>query len=180
MKIISGLAAGIVAIASINAAHATSELIQNTNTATSICQGALPVFETNLRKRPLGVANEGSTPAFLSCSFTTSNDGSAGPRIVSYFGGFFTNSTSADATVTCTGIRGLAGETDNVYETRTVTVLANGVPGTPDTGYIFFGPAEGEQPDYQNVAMSCKLPSGVSLNDTYVGYSTDDAITATN
>ncbi len=168
-------AAFAVAAASATPAYAATELVQNTNTATAVCQGAQKNVD-KLRNRPLGIANEGTQPAFVSCSFTTSNDGSEGTAIVEYFGAFFTNSTAADATVTCTGIQGLAGEPDNVYESQSVTVLANGVPGTPTTGYIFFGrPTEADPLYYQNVAMSCQLPAGVSINDTYVGYYTDDA-----
>lgn len=175
MKAIISLAAAVAAIASMGTSHAAVEIIQNSNTATSICQGALPVFETNLRKRPLGVSNEGSQDSFISCSFTTSADGNQGVNIVRYFGGFFTNYTSTDVTVTCTGVQGFQGREPTVYESQSVVVLANGAPGTPDTGYIFFGPGVGEDPYYQNVSMSCALPPGVSLNDTYVGYDLDDA-----
>lgn len=158
--------------------HAAEEFMQNTTGATGVCQGALPVFETNLRKRPLGVNNEGTSSAFVSCAFTTTRDQldtTLDNEIVTYFGAFFTNNNAADVEVTCVGIRGLAGEQDNVFESQSVTVLANGVPGTADTGYIFFGPGEGDPLDYQNVSMSCELPAGVSINDTYVGYKLNDA-----
>ncbi len=38
--------------------------------ATSYCQAALPAFEGAIRKRPLAVQNEGTTNAFVTCSFT--------------------------------------------------------------------------------------------------------------
>jgi len=88
---------------------------------------------------------------------------------------FFTNNKPFDQTVTCTGVEGLAGEPDVVYTTRSVTVLANGVPGTPDTGYIFFGRESQSDPLlYQNVGMSCQLAPGISINDTYVGFYLND------
>lgn len=157
-------------------AHAATELVQHTQTATNTCQGAL-VNQEKLRNRPLGIVNETDEPIFVSCSFTTANDGAStrGTRIVEYFGAFFTNNKPFDQTVTCTGVEGLAGEPDIVYTTKSVTVLANGVPGTPDTGYIFFGRESPSDPLlYQNVAMSCSLSPGISINDTYVGFYLDD------
>lgn len=158
-------------------AHAAEELVQHTSTATNNCQGALKNAD-KLRNRPLGMNNETPEDVFVSCSFMTANfdPATTGTRIVEYFGAFFTNSTDAEVSVTCTGVQGLAGEPDNVYESQTFTVLPNGVPGTPDTGYVFFGRASLEDPlYYQNVAMSCRLPPGVSINDTYVGFYADDA-----
>lgn len=176
--LITTLPALAIGLAFSTQSHAAEEFMQNTTGATGTCQGALPVFEANLRKRPLGINNEGTGAAFVSCAFSTTRDqldDVLGNRIVSYFGAFFTNNNSADTQVSCVGIRGLAGEPDNVFESQSVTVLANGVPGTADTGYIFFGPAQGDPLDYQNVSMSCNLPAGVSINDTYVGYKLNDA-----
>lgn len=173
--LLAALAAAVVAAAP--QARAATELVQHTQTATNTCHGALANQE-KLRHRPLGIANETDVPIFVSCSFTTANDfqSEAGTRIVEYFGGFFTNSKDFNQTVTCTGVEGLAGEPNVVYTTKSVTVLANGVPGTPDTGYIFFGRENETDPLlYQNVGMSCQLPPGISLNDTYVGYYLNDA-----
>lgn len=173
------LFAAVTLLAAVAPAHAgtaaVTELVQNTNTATATCQDSLQT-ENMLRKRPLGISNESAKPVYVSCSFTTSKT-AAESKIVEYFGAFFTNNTAADVQVTCTGVQGLAGEATNVYETQSVTVLANGVPGTPTTGYIFFGRASESDPlYYQNVAMGCQLPPGVSINDTYVGFYQDDAI----
>ncbi|MCY7354064.1 MAG: hypothetical protein LH470_03100 [Lysobacter sp.] len=167
-------AVGMVAALSAAPAYAASELVQNTNTATAICQGSSGNQE-KLVKRPLGIINNGDVPTLVSCSFTTSKTDPQN-RIVEYFGAFFSNETARMATVTCTGVQGLEGESNNVYETQSVGVLPHGRPGTPTTGYIFFGRSSTSDPLlYQNVAMSCQLPPGVSINDTYVGFYLDDA-----
>lgn len=156
-------------------AKAADEDLQNSSNPVGLCQGALPVYETSLRSRPLAVTNEGQTPAYVTCAFTTTLDqgGTLPPQIVSYYGAFFANQKSFDQIVTCTGVTGYENGDNTVttYETQSVTVLANNVPGTPTTGYIFFGDTNLR---YQLVAMSCQLPPGVSINDTYVGYKLND------
>lgn len=176
MKSVIRTALAAVVIAAAPQARAATELVQHTNTATNTCQGAL-ANKDKLRNRPLGILNEADVDVFVSCSFTTARTSNAEDTsaIVEYFGAFFTNNKPYDQTVTCTGVEGLAGEPDIVYTNQSVTVLANGVPGTPDTGYIFFGRATASDPLlYQNVAMSCALPPGVSINDTYVGFYLND------
>ncbi len=42
--------------------------------ATAFCQTALPVFDGNVRKRPLAVTNEGTSNAFISCSIPKGPD----------------------------------------------------------------------------------------------------------
>src|SRR5690554_342572 len=49
--------------------------------ATAICQGALPAFETQIRKRPLALQNEGEANAFVTCSFNNPGQNSGGTRI---------------------------------------------------------------------------------------------------
>lgn len=66
---LSGLALAPGAVMSIDADAATLPRVSATNPA-GICQGALPAFETAIRKRPLAVQNEGDSTTFVTCSFT--------------------------------------------------------------------------------------------------------------
>src|SRR5690606_12832179 len=71
--------------------------------ATGMCQGALPAFDTQIRKRPLAVRNEGTAPAFVSCSLAgTQGEVHESVEIV------FTNSGATDAVVNCTVVSGRA------------------------------------------------------------------------
>lgn len=52
-------------------ASAVEILIGTASHGTANCQAALPVFDGKIRKRPLAIANEGSTTAFVTCDFET-------------------------------------------------------------------------------------------------------------
>lgn len=169
--------AGAALLMATGNASAAQEDLQSTTNASAICQGVRPSDNSQLSFRALQVENVGNQTALVSCAFPTIRDqGQADNRIVNYFGAFFTNATGRNATVTCTGVQGFANGEDNVYETQSAMVLRSNFPGTATTGYIFFGPASATDPlYYQNVSMTCQIPVGVSIADTYVGYKLDDA-----
>lgn len=171
------LFAGAALLVATGNASAAKEDLQTTTNASAICQGVRASDSAKLSSRALQLENVGTDTALVSCAFATIRDqGQPENLIVNYFGAFFTNAASRNATVTCTGVQGFANGEDNVYETQSTTVLRNNFPGTATTGYIFFGPASGTDPlYYQNVSMTCQIPAGVSIADTYVGYKLDDA-----
>lgn len=119
--------------------------------ATGICQGALPAFDTQIRKRPLAVRNEGTQGAFVSCSLSGEED------VAHDFAQFvFTNSTGAEATVGCTVVTGRA-VFDTMYYPRSVDIPAGGTHSIA----ISFDNAT----DMANlVNSSCLLPPGVQLD----------------
>lgn len=186
MKIVIGMLGAAIAVAASlpGAARAGIEDIQVNSNPTGLCQGALPSFDTSLRKRPLAVKNEGSSDAFVTCSFTTLQQQSGSnsvlaPDVVSYFGAFFANSGSVDQTVSCTAVVGYENDPDVLYISKQALVKAGNVPGGSDDGFLFFYPEDADQTRfYQMVSMSCRLPAGVAINDTYVGQWLDDATTA--
>jgi len=171
-----GLASLVIAVGSVMAAPAQAAVEVNEvgANATSHCQGALPAFETAIRKRPLAVQNEGSTSSFVTCSFSTQyNAGDINQ--VGYFGIFFNNTTATAKTVTCSGVAGFASNATNVFISKTATV-AGTTPAAPGEGEIFFEPADnGAQGYYPLVNVSCNIPPGVGIADTYVGFNVDDA-----
>ena len=144
--------------------------------ATTNCQGALPAFEGAIRKRPLAVQNEGTTNAFVTCSFTTEyDDESPTLRVASYFGAYFINSSTTAKQVTCSGVAGYQTGASNTYVSKTITVAANGTA----QAQLFFTPADNAGNGYHPlVSISCNLLPGVGINDTYVGYVTVDDIGA--
>lgn len=177
--ITSSLLGGLLAAAVIPAADAAVENLQFQSGAAGLCQGALPVMDSNLRKRPLGVANEGETPAFVSCAFTTLMDQGGGGGVaqesaVRYFGMFLSSYVAEPQTVSCTGVIGYEGSPSLQYVSLDVDVSSE----TPDTNYLYFYPEDadpGQEHFHQLVSMSCRLPPGTGINDTYVGIRLDDA-----
>ena len=74
----------------------------NYYSATAVCEAPLPSYDVDLRKRPLGITNQGSSVIFISCSVpgdfygdTTSNS------LYVYF-----ESMGAGGTVNCTAVAG--------------------------------------------------------------------------
>lgn len=130
------------------------------------CQSALPVFDTLIRKRPLAVQNEGSTPSFITCGFEF-DAGEAVDYAPLMVDTYFSNNTTADVELTCSGVTGFAGGV-NEYVAFTVVVPAE--PETPEDGNIFWEDADFEGGGMLTslFAMSCNLPAGVGINDTYI------------
>jgi len=176
MKVATGvaslvLASGLVFGGQAFAALEDSEIAAN---AAARCQGALPNYEGNLRKRPLGVINEGTAPAFATCAFEIDNLQKEPVGVdsgVDYFGVFLSNFGTTAATVTCTGVAGF--ETGTVqYASKGVLVPAN----LSGQGAIFFTAADFGGSIFPLTAVSCQLPPGTGINDTYIGYQIDDAV----
>jgi hypothetical protein len=171
MKSSIGLASLVVAVAGVLAAPAQAAVETNEVGANAVshCQGNLPASETTLRKRPLAVQNEGTTSAFITCSFSTQYN-SADLREIGGFGVFLNNKSATAKTVTCTGIAGFDSNTTNVFVNKSVVIAPAG------EGEIFFETADnGGDGYYPLVNLSCSVPAGAGITDTYVVFGVDDA-----
>jgi hypothetical protein len=151
-------------------AAAVDKFMQMSANAAANCQGALPNFEGSIRKRPLGVQNEGTAASFVTCSFVNQYDSDAQGEI-DYFDAYFINMGSAAATVTCTGVAGFETGVDNAYISKSITVAPN---ATVHTLMHFDATDNGGESYYPLVSLSCRIPPGVGINDTYVGYIFND------
>ncbi len=134
--------------------------------ATAICQPALPTFDGLIRKRPLAVQNEGSSAAFVTCSFV-SDSGFGGNAGTEGFSLWFTNNSSATVTVSCTGVVGSKTSAGSTFFVKTLS-LGAGFTDTirwtaTDNGGANFDPGS-------PLNTSCQLQPGVGINDTYVWY----------
>jgi len=136
--------------------------------ATSYCQSALPVFDGNIRKRPLAVQNESRTSAFVTCSFAAQNTGLDSVTVFAFNGG------DATASFKCTGVTGGAGSVSNQYVAKTVSIptsTRNGLAWVPaDFGNGAVIPGSGY------FSVSCVLPPGVGINDSLVVFDEDVGI----
>jgi len=170
------LAAGLFS----GTANAAIEPLEHVTNASSICNGVRPSDEATLKSTAFDLRNTGQQAVYVNCTFVTlmdqGNGGGVGLYPVRYFGAYFTNHGVATATVNCTGVQGYANNPDNVYDTMSVAVPPDS-SGDSGTGYIFFEAPVGE-PYYQNVSMTCVIPAGVGVADTYLGFNLDDAASA--
>lgn len=127
--------------------------------AVGLCNGALPGFEGALRKRPLGIANEGTGNAIVSCAVPADQYGNLGNVAVGVALG---NSTGNLVAISCTFVDGtspkLVGAIPPTYRTKNIAL-------GPDAGDVVswtateFGIAK-----FSPVAsFSCSLPPGVEL-----------------
>lgn len=121
--------------------------------ATDICQAALPVYEGLIRKRPLAMTNEGTTTAFVTCSFTRiTGDWVEDARQVT----LHIRLGPDGATFTCTGVRS--------WETlsRSISGSPNGV-GSLSWGGVHFAPSPNPETIWGNFNVSCAVPPGASI-----------------
>lgn len=172
MKLATTIAGLTLAVA---AAYSTPSVAQeihaNASQPAARCQGALPAFETAIRKRPLAVQNEGTISSYVTCSFEfdayEAIDNSA--LMVDLY---LSNNTDADVSVTCTAVAGFQGGTVE-YSSQTVDIPAGESGGNPywvDTDFAGGGMASGL------VSVSCNVPSGVGINDSYIYWATPGAV----
>lgn len=135
--------------------------------AVAICQGALPVFETAIRKRPLAIQNEGSEPAFVTCAFNNTglSFGTTGVTAVMVYA---QNLNSTARSMACTFVNSSASEAPGpaLYLTKTVQVS----PGDQSATEIAF--AASELPGAllvfpgDTVGVSCNLLPGMGVTGT--------------
>lgn len=127
--------------------------------AVDICQGSLPSFEGALRKRPLAIANEGTTSAFVSCSIRTSI---SGLEEVTGIIVLLINRSASDQVFSCTLVEGVAlPYTGNppVYQPESIVIEAGDVSGL---GWNYIADNDGDP--YQIPNLNCSLPPGGEIN----------------
>lgn len=138
-----------------------------TQNPTAICQSALPVYDGQIRKRPKAVQNEGTTPAFVTCSWIS--QGSAGENtanpvaLVLYVS---VNDGQADH-VACVGVLGQQGQAFNTY-TRGIDLHSNG-----GTRLLEWGPSDfGGSTTFPSglISVSCLLNPGVGINSSQIEF----------
>ncbi len=161
MPMIRRNAALLALSAALVAGHAMAAMIERTDyqAAAGICQGALPVFSATLRARPLGILNEGSQTAFVTCALQGDNTVARGATAL-YLR--VSNGTGAPATVSCTLVNGFGNS--NSFTPVYVPKTAN-LPANAGTGLVW------EPADLGNGSstisfpqFSCALPPGASIH----------------
>ena len=160
----AAIGAVLVAVASCaTPAHATRVTAQ----ATAICQGALPAFETAIRKRPLAVQNEGTTNAFVTCSFV--NPGiTVGTTQILSASVQLQNLHQETQRVFCTAVSSDAvpAPVPPLYLTKSVFVTPSATASTELT----FSAQEFQGGQFllagNTISVQCNLPPGVGITGT--------------
>lgn len=149
---------GVMLFAATLSAQAVDVTRQPMQTATGVCNGSLPSYEGALRKRPLGIANEGTSSAFISCATAGNELGLANDAA----GLYFTNNGAAPATVNCTFVDGVKFYSSQ-YRPKSVTLN----PG--QYAPIIWFPAEYQLTTFSRWAnFNCTLPAGVEINEVVI------------
>ena len=149
------LAAGLAALAALAVVPAASAATYRAHyiSATAVCSGPLPVYDANLKRRPLGILNQGTSNVFISCSVPSDFEGDLtnGSNVVNVL---FT-SFGAGGTVNCTlnagrrGSSGSVGATVNVDAGGSNTVIWNNINKVDSWGSYNF---------------SCSVPPDIEMN----------------
>ena len=176
MKFATGLAALTVAIAStlaIGQVKAASEQLTFSSNPSARCQPATKVSEALIRKRPLAMVNEGTSNATINCAFELEARQTLNQLVTV----FLSNSTATAVNATCTGISGWEGRTE---EGGTVVIneyvpVALPVPAGGQSLAFQWADADFENGTGGLISVSCVLPPGVAINDTYADVLIDDA-----
>lgn len=131
---------------------------------TASCQSALPVFDGNIRKRPLAFVNEGTGSAFVPCdtdSFTVDAEGTF-TLISAYFG----NNGTGRPSIGCTLVN--VGAVATTYVTKTTGPMAPG-----EGGFILWSTSDNDGELFRAPAVSCNLPPQTQIDAVGFAYRED-------
>ncbi|MEP6633953.1 MAG: hypothetical protein ABJA62_07055 [Luteimonas sp.] len=127
--------------------------------AANFCQSSLPVFDVQIRKRPLAVQNEGTTSAFVTCAFNSFSQ-------TQYVAVFFNSTTGSPTTLTCTGISG-TNDGAAKYVLKDIPLAGNGTQNKVLWSAADFG---GEFTGGGEFGILCNLPPKMGINNVAIGY----------
>lgn len=156
MKTMLKIAALTVLVGAAGSASAIGVLSTTGTGAPGNCQGALPVYDGLIRKRPLAIVNEGTSSTFVTCSLSSQE---VSLNVQSFFTRV-SNQGTDPATVTCTSVVGDEMTANNRYITKTATVAPGEIATITWTG----ADVAGGLLLSKSIAFQCFLPPGTGLN----------------
>jgi hypothetical protein len=180
MKFATGLAVLTVAIVStlaIGQAHAVNEQLTFSSNPSARCQPATKASEALIRKRPLAMVNEGTSNATINCAFELEARQTLAQQVTV----FLSNSTATAVNATCTGVSGWEGMTEEPGVPPVLTEYVPvqlSVPAGGQSEAFQWADADFENGTGGLISVSCVLPPGVAINDTYADVLIDDAAPA--
>ncbi len=141
---------------SANTSAATITRYGNVN-AVGACQAPTPAYDKYLVKRPMAIANRGTTGAFLACS--VQNHAFLGTRLIR---ATFYNANSAAVMVNCTLVEGAhsSGGLDWFYVGKSLMIQPNGTSNIDWNASVDNGGT-----NFFRVNFTCLLPPGVEIGE---------------
>ena len=154
-------------------AAAVTQTRNQIRTGADMCQLSIPTTDTKVRPKATGFRNEGTTNAFVICTFDTPSGGYTTTTTNFIYAGIVLKSMDgADHEVTCTGVNSIAdgsgvGVSEPQYVAKSVTVNDEGESGPLGVGVQWepedFG-STGTIPDSSGLfSVTCILPPQVSI-----------------
>lgn len=146
---------------------------QSTNyfNAAAACFPALPVYDGNVRKRPLAVVNEGQIPSYVTCGYIVDEYANKTDDGIEWFSQTIQNQqATGPRSVTCVAVVGVDNGSAGYYP-QTVSVGVGQRKTLTWDAEAYGKPNGWEGP----VQMSCLLPVGTALNEGRVHFDVPDA-----
>lgn len=137
---------------------------QDIQNAAGNCQAALPVFDGQIRKRPLAIGNEGTGPAFVSCSLVGDYSAMANTILTQVI---VRNRGSETQSIACSMVAGFehGAAPAPLYVARSIELA----PGAE--GIISWNVGDnGEELLPGPINFSCLLPAATVINLTLRAY----------
>jgi hypothetical protein len=141
-------------------------------TGSDMCQLSIPTTDTKVRPKATGFRNEGTTNAFVICTFDTPPGGYSTTNNFIYVGIVLKSMDGANHQVTCTGVNSvtdaeMVGVTEPQFVSKTVTVTDESETG-PIGVMVQWGPEDFGSvdtiPDSSGLfSVTCILPPQVSI-----------------
>lgn len=131
---------------------AATERVQRIS-ASAVCEAPLPVYDITLRKRPIGIGNEGTTTIFVSCALPTDAAAPPGGATVSVRLAMLADLPAA--TVTCQLV---AGTPDNLTFTAGTAVVQSSGAVWLTWNNVHKGSTAG------TLNFSCNLPPRIDIS----------------
>lgn len=151
-------ACGLALASAATTSHAAGATRQYSIGASASCRPALPSYDGAIRTRPLAMANEGGSSAFITCSnWSTPYAENNYNTVVT-----LTNRSAIAVNVTCTLVAG-EGNYGLTYTPQTLTLQPNG-----SNNLIWGTLATANLPG--TLRFSCSLPPGVELGQLLWGF----------
>lgn len=152
------IACGLVLASVVTDGDAAGATRQYSIGASAACRPALPAFDGAIRTRPLAMANEGSSSAFITCSNWSTPFAETNYNTVVTLA----NRSAGPVDVTCTLVAGGDTGPAPTYTPKTITIPANA------SGNIVWGTlANAALPG--TLRFSCGLPPRVELGQLLWG-----------
>ncbi len=151
-----------IGLASLPAQAALTSRTSHLNSP-AVCQASRSIYDEQLRKRPLGIQNEGTTAAYVTCALIAEDNIDAVEVYMSTIDG-------TENPVTCTLVSNY-NLGDNEYITRTVETIDGDFSGVVFLPEDFIDQEETFPTSF--LALSCKLAPGTGLNDIWIRYRED-------